>query len=58
VILLDVSPPRLYLILVEGTLIFARKELHLQATYVLVRGGTVQVQGIRGGAWLEGDVLP
>jgi hypothetical protein len=30
VVLLDVSPPRLYLILIQGTLIFDRKDLHLQ----------------------------
>jgi hypothetical protein len=46
VILLDVSPPRLHLILIEGTLIFARKELHLQATFVLIRGGTLTVDAL------------
>ena len=30
-VLLDVSPPRLYLILIEGTLIFDRRDLLLQA---------------------------
>jgi hypothetical protein len=42
-ILLDVSPPRFYLILIQGTLIFDRKDLHLQAVYILVRGGTLQI---------------
>ena len=48
VILLDVSPPRLHLLLIEGTLIFARKELHLQATYILVGGLTGVATGGRG----------
>jgi hypothetical protein len=30
-VLLDVSPPRLYLILIEGTLVFDRRDLLLQA---------------------------
>jgi hypothetical protein len=30
VVLLDVSPPRFYLILIQGTLIFDRKDLHLK----------------------------
>ncbi len=30
VILLDVSPPRFYLILIEGKLVFQRRDLHLQ----------------------------
>ena len=30
VVLLDVSPPRLFLILVEGKLVFQRRDLHLQ----------------------------
>jgi hypothetical protein len=42
-ILLDVSPPRLFLILIQGTLIFHRKDLHLQAVYILVKGGTLQI---------------
>lgn len=43
VVLLDVSPPRFFLILVEGTLIFDRRDLHLQAHYILLRGGTLQI---------------
>lgn len=43
VVLLDVSPPRFYLILVMGTLIFERKDLHLQAVYIFVRGGYLQI---------------
>ena len=30
VVLLDVSPPRIFLLLIQGTLIFDRKDLHLQ----------------------------
>ena len=37
------SPPRLHLLLVEGTLVFARRDLHLRATYIMVRGGTLQI---------------
>jgi len=43
VILLDVSPPRFYLLLIEGTLIFDRKDLHLQVHYVLLRGGHLEI---------------
>jgi len=39
-VLLDVSPPRLFLMLVQGELVFDRKDdLHLQATYIWVHGG-------------------
>jgi hypothetical protein len=34
VVLLDVSPPRLYLILIEGKLVFQRRDLHLQVPIV------------------------
>ena len=38
-VLLDVSPGRLYLLLLTGTLEFDRVEgLHLEATYILVKG--------------------
>ena len=42
-ILLDVSPPRFYLLLIEGSLIFERKDLHLQAGYILIRGGHLEI---------------
>ena len=42
-VLLDVSPPRLHLLLIEGTLVFDRVDLELQATYILIRGGTLRV---------------
>lgn len=39
-ILLDVSPPKLQLIILEGTLQFEdAKDIHLQASYIFVRGG-------------------
>ena len=43
VVLLDVSLPRFYLILIEGSLIFDRKDLSLSASYILLRGGTLQI---------------
>lgn len=39
-ILLDASPPQLQLIILEGTLQFEDiKDVHLQASYIFVRGG-------------------
>ena len=43
VVLMDVSPPRFFLLLVEGTLIFDRQDLHLQAHYILLRGGRLEI---------------
>ena len=43
VVLLDISLPRFYLILIEGSLIFDRKDLTLSASYILLRGGTLQI---------------
>lgn len=42
-ILLDVQPPRLFVLIVEGTLVFDRKNLNLDASYILVQGGTFEV---------------
>ena len=43
-VLLDVSPPRLVLLVVEGELIFEdAQDLELQATYIFIRGGRLQV---------------
>jgi hypothetical protein len=36
VVLLDVSPPRLFLLLIQGTLIFDRKDIHLQVSTSLL----------------------
>ncbi len=47
--LLDVSPPPLYALIVQGSLIFddsdATGDLTLDASYVIVNGGTFQVIG-------------
>jgi hypothetical protein len=43
VILLDISLPRFYLILIEGTLVFDRKDIELSASYILLRGGTLEI---------------
>jgi hypothetical protein len=41
---LDISPPVLNLILIEGTLIFEdEQDLHLQAKYIFINGGRLQV---------------
>lgn len=44
-VLLDVSPPRLMLLIVQGNLIFDREQpnLWLQANYILVNGGNLTV---------------
>lgn len=42
-VLLDVSPPRLLMLLIQGSLVFDRKDLQLEATYILVQGGTLQI---------------
>ena len=46
VILLDVNLPRFYLILIEGTLIFDRTDIEMSASYILLRGGTLQIGNI------------
>ncbi len=33
-VLLDVSPPRLFLVLIEGTLIFDRRDIHLKVYFL------------------------
>ena len=43
IVLLDMSLPRFYLILIEGTLIFDRKDIQISASYILLRGGTLQI---------------
>ena len=42
-VLLDQSLPRFYLLLIEGTLIFDRTDIELSASYILIRGGTLQI---------------
>ena len=42
-ILMDISPPQLNVLLVEGMLVFDRKDLNLDATYILVYGGTLEI---------------
>uniref|UniRef100_A0A383WCP6 Fibrocystin-L n=1 Tax=Tetradesmus obliquus TaxID=3088 RepID=A0A383WCP6_TETOB len=45
-VLLDVSPPLLSALVLEGDLLFddnAGEEIHLQAGYILVKGGSLQV---------------
>jgi hypothetical protein len=43
VVLLDQDLPRFYLLLIEGSLIFDRKDITLSASYILLRGGTLQI---------------
>ena len=42
-LVLDYSPPRMYMIIVFGSLTFARADLHLRASYIFVHGGTLTV---------------
>jgi hypothetical protein len=43
-ILLDVSPPPLTLLIIEGTLIFDdTQDIHLEATYIFIKGGKLQI---------------
>lgn len=41
--MLDISPPRLYMLVVQGALIFDRVDIELDAHYIFVMGGTFQV---------------
>lgn len=42
-VLLDVSPPRLYALMIEGQLVFEDKDLTLQAEYIIANGGNVTI---------------
>ena len=42
-VLMDVSPPRLYFLVVQGHLEFARTDLMLDASYIFVMGGSFTV---------------
>lgn len=43
VVLMDISPPKLKLLLVQGQLVFDRKDLELHAEYIWVQGGLLEV---------------
>ncbi len=42
-VVLDVSPPRLFVLLVQGVLTFGRQDLNLDANYILIQGGQFEV---------------
>ena len=42
-IMLDISPPRLYMLVVQGALIFDRVDIELDLNYIFVQGGTFQI---------------
>jgi hypothetical protein len=42
-VLVDVSPPRLFLVLVSGELIFDRRDGEFGATYIVIYGGRMEV---------------
>eukprot|EP00039_Didymoeca_costata_P018192 m.332487 g.332487 ORF g.332487 m.332487 type:complete len:4620 (+) comp16956_c0_seq1:136-13995(+) len=42
-ILLDESPPQLLALVVQGVLVFDRQDLNLDATYIFVFGGTLEI---------------
>ncbi|CAL1172079.1 unnamed protein product [Cladocopium goreaui] len=42
-ILLDEDTPVLLILTVEGVLVFDNKDIHLQATYIWVKGGTMEI---------------
>jgi len=42
-ILLDEDTPILLILTVEGVLVFDNKDIHLQATYIWVKGGTMEI---------------
>jgi hypothetical protein len=41
-ILVDVSPPELFLVLIQGELVFDRKNLNFDANYIVVMGGRLE----------------
>jgi hypothetical protein len=43
IVLLDVSPPRLFLLLVQGELIFDDRDLQLDADYIMAHGGRIEI---------------
>lgn len=42
-VLLDMSPPELFMVLVEGSLVFDRVDLTLDLSYFLMLGGSLEV---------------
>ena len=42
-VLLDESPPELFFLLVEGSLVFDRQNLALDTTYFLLNGGSLEI---------------
>ena len=42
-IVLDVSPPRLYMIIVQGHFVFDRTDLELELSYLFVMGGSLTI---------------
>jgi hypothetical protein len=42
-VLLDVSPPELLMVLLQGLMVFDRKNISLEATYILVQGGALEI---------------
>jgi hypothetical protein len=42
-ILLDVSPPELFFLLIQGSLVFDRRDLTLDSTYIYVLGGLLEI---------------
>jgi len=42
-VLLDKSPPRLFLMVVQGLLVFDRRDLALNASYIYVQGGRIEI---------------
>ena len=42
-VLLDVSPPKLFVLLIQGRLVFDRQDLTLNSSYILIAGGQLEV---------------
>eukprot|EP00040_Diaphanoeca_grandis_P004673 m.29668 g.29668 ORF g.29668 m.29668 type:complete len:4542 (+) comp16144_c0_seq1:223-13848(+) len=42
-LLLDVQPPKLFVLLVHGMMVFDRMDLNLDASYILVQGGHLEI---------------
>ncbi len=41
--LLDESPPELLMLLIQGALVFDRQDLSLDAWYILIQGGSLEI---------------
>ena len=42
-LIIDITPPKLYAILVQGTLLFAEKDIALDAHYIVVSEGKLTI---------------